>query len=352
MRKLLRFVLLLVLLVAVAVGVAVYYVDNLAGTGIERGATYALGVPTTVQEADVGLLGGTLRVDRLTVANPEGFKTPHLVAVKRLDLGVETGSLLEETIRVNRFELDGVDLHVEQKVGKSNVSTVLDNIKRGAGAGKPGEPAPEEGEPEAPGGKKIQVDRIVVRNVTAHLQVLPLGGEAATLDVEVPEIILEDVSSDNAEGLAVAELTRRILPAILTAVIKKGHGKLPGMDFDGLAADVGETTAALGKGAQDLVQQVGKGAGGLLEGLFKKPAGTEGEKKEGGGLLDGLLKPKEEGEKKEGGGLLDGLLKPNDEGEKKEGGGLLDGLLKPKDEGEKKEGGDLLDGLFKKDESK
>ena len=92
MRKLLRLVLLLVVLVAVAVGVALYYVDSLAGTGIERGATYALGVPATVHEADVGLLGGTLRVDRLTVANPEGFKTPHLVAVKRLDLGCRPGS--------------------------------------------------------------------------------------------------------------------------------------------------------------------------------------------------------------------------------------------------------------------
>ena len=311
MRKLLRIVLVLVLLVLVAAGVAWYYIDSLARTGIERGATYALGVPTTVHKADVGLLSGTLRVDRLTVANPEGFKTPHLASVKRLDLGIATGTLLEETILVSRFELDGVDLHIEQKVGKSNVSTVLDEIKKRAGEGEPAEPKPDEGEQAAPGGKKIKADRIVIRNVTAHLQVLPLGGKISTLDVEVPEIVLENVSSDNAEGLAVAELTRRILPAILTAVIKKGRGKLPGMDFDGLAADVGETTAALGEGARGLVEQVGKGAGGLLDAIFKKPAGKDGEKKEGGGLLDDLLKPMDDaGETKEGGGLLSGRLEP------------------------------------------
>jgi len=310
-RKLLRIVLVLVLLVLVAAGVAWYYIDTLAKTGIERGATYALGVPTTVHKVDVGLLSGTLRVDRLTVANPEGFKTPHLASVKRLDLGVATGTLLEETILVSRFELDGVDLHIEQKVGGSNVSAVLDNIKAKAGEGEPAEPKPDEGEQAAPDGKKIKADRIVVRNITAHLQVLPLGGEATTLDVEVPEIVLENVTSDNAQGLAVAELTRRILPAIVTAVIKKGRGKLPGMDFDRLAADVGETTRVLGEGARGLVEQVDKGAGGLLDTIFKKPAGKDGEKKEGG-LLDDLLKPKDEaGEKKEG-GLLDDLFKKDE----------------------------------------
>ena len=88
MRKLIRVVLLAagaVLLGALALWL---YADALAKAGIEHGTAYALGVPATVHDVDLGLLAGTLRVDRLTVANPEGFKTPHLVSVRRLDLAV------------------------------------------------------------------------------------------------------------------------------------------------------------------------------------------------------------------------------------------------------------------------
>jgi len=286
MRKLLRLAVLLAILVVVVVAVGWYYIDALAKAGVERGATYALGVPTTVNGVKVGLLGGTVRIDGLNVANPEGFTTPHLMRAGRFDLAVRAGSLFSDTIEVNRFELTDLDLHIEQKLGSSNISTVLDNIKA-----KAGKPAPE-GEKAEAAGKKVKADRIVVRNVSAHIQLLPVGGQASTLDVEVPEIILENVTSDEADGVAVAELTRRLIPAILTAVIGKARDVAPGANLDWLAADVGATVNALGGRARDLVEQAGQGAGKVLENIFKLPGGEGG--KEGGGLLDGLFKKKDE----------------------------------------------------------
>ncbi|MBL7141115.1 MAG: hypothetical protein ISS74_09430 [Planctomycetes bacterium] len=318
MRKLLRLAVLLVILAVVVVAVGWYYIDALAKTGVERGATYALGVPTTAAGVKVGLLAGTVRIDGLTVANPEGFTTPHLMRAGRFDLAVRTGSLFSDTIEVSRFELDGLDLHIEQKLGASNISTVLDNIKA-----KAGEPAPEAGKEEA--GKKVKADRIVVRNVTAHIQLLPVGGQAGTIDVEVPEIILENVTSDEAGGVAVAELTRRLIPAILTAVIGKARDVAPGANLDWLAGDVGATVNALGGRARDLVEQAGQGAGKVLENIFKLPGGQGG--KEGGGLLDGILKKKDEAGAGEG--------ETGAEGEKKGGlGGALENLFKKDDEPE------------------
>jgi hypothetical protein len=306
-RKLIRLAAGIALVIVLAVVAVWYYADTVAKTGIERGATYALGVPTTVDEADVGLLGGTLRVEKLTVGNPEGYKTPHLLTVKRSDLGVVTNTLFDETIQVNRFELDGLDMHIEQRPGTSNVSEILDHIKTRTGD--------EPGEPDEEPGKKVKVDRIVVTNVTAHVQVLPVGGSATTVDVEIPEIVLEDVSTDDPGGVAVSELTRRILPAILAAVIKKGRGTIPDVNLDRLAADLSETTQALGDQARDLVEQAGKDVGGLLDDVLK------GDKEGGGGLgetLEGVLKKKDgrEGDEKEGaGGLLDGVLKSRDDEE-------------------------------------
>jgi len=285
MRKLLRLAVLLVILLVVVLAVGWYYIDALAKTGVERGATYALGVPTTTDKVGVGLLAGTVRIDGLNVANPEGFETPHLMHTGRFDLGVQTGSLFSDTIEVTRFELEDLDLYIEQKLGSSNVSTVLENIKA-----KAGEPAPETGKEEP--GKKVKAGRIVVRNVTAHIQLLPVGGQASTIDVEVPEIVLEDVTSDSPNGVAVAEVVRRIVPAILAAVVKKGREVAPGANLDWLSNDVSATAEALGGRARDLADQAREDVGKVLEGILKRPGG-EGDK-EGGGLLDGLLKKKDD----------------------------------------------------------
>jgi len=282
MRRILKIAVGTVVALLILAAVAWLAVDSLARTAIERGATYALGVPTHVDSVDVGLLGGHVRVEGLTVANPPGFQTPHLMKSGRLDVQADPGSLLGDTVVANRFELDGLDLHVEQKLGGSNISTVLENIKSKAGE------KPEETEEGA--GRKVRVDRIVLRNVVAHVQVLPVGGEATTLNVEVPEIVLEGVTSDNAGGVAIGELTRRLVPAILAAVVSKGKGVLPDADLSRLSGDVASAAQALGAGAGRLVHQIGGDAAKTLEGLGSKvKEAGESLKKGLGDALRGIL---------------------------------------------------------------
>lgn len=284
MKKMLKIAVGVVIVIAIALAAAWFYIDAIAKTAVERGATYALGVDTRVDSVSVNLLGGTVRMDGLTVGNPEGFKTPHLVRSGRFDLAVVPGSLMKDTIEVSRFELDGLDMNIEQKLGTgTNVSVILDNVKT-PGGGK----EPDKAETE--GGTKVKVDRIVIRNVVAHVQVLPVGGKASTLDVKIPEIVMTDVTGDNAQGIAVSELVRRLMPAILAAVVDKGKGILPDADLDKLSGNVAAASQAIGQGAAKLVEKVGGQAGKLLEGIFKKPdAGETGDKP---GLLDGLLKKK------------------------------------------------------------
>jgi hypothetical protein len=97
--------------------------------------------------------------------------------------------------------------------------------------------------------------------------VLPIGGNATTLDLKIPEIILKDITQDNAAGVAVPELMKRLVPAILAAVVDKGKGVIPDADLKRMGSDVAATAQALGAGAGRLVQQVGGDAGKALEGL-------------------------------------------------------------------------------------
>ena len=63
---------LVIVLVAVVV-IAFVSIDAIARAGIERGATFALGVPTTLGSANIGILSGEFTMSGLDVTNPEGF---------------------------------------------------------------------------------------------------------------------------------------------------------------------------------------------------------------------------------------------------------------------------------------
>jgi len=290
MKKPLKIVIAVAVLLVLALGAAWLFIDSIAKAGIEHGATYALGVDTRVDSVRLSLLGGKLGLTGLTVSNPEGFKTPHFLKTGTFALALRPGSLFEDTIEIEQFELDGIDLYVEQEIGKSNVSVILDNIAKISGDEKPDEKKTE-------GGKKVKVDHIVIRNVTAHVQVLPIGGNATTLTVKVPEIVLDNVTDDNAGGVATSTLVQRLVPAIMAAVVDKGKGILPDADLNQLGQDVAKTTQALGAGASQLVHQVGGTAAKAVENLGDA---TKNVGKNVGNALENLLggKKKDEAESK------------------------------------------------------
>ncbi|MBE3099296.1 MAG: AsmA family protein [Planctomycetes bacterium] len=258
----LKVVLIIIAVLLAALVAGWLFINSIARTAIERGGTYALGVDTRVDSVSLGVLQGEARVDGITIANAEGFKTPHLMKTQRLEVSLRPGSLLEDTIQITRFEIDGLDLHLEQKVGSTNISALLDNIKKQEGPAKPDQP-------KQPGGKKLKVNRIVVRNVVAHVHVLPIGGNATTLDVKVPEIVLTDVTPDNAAGgVVISELVRKIVPAILAAVVEKCKGAIPDADLKQFGSGLGKVVEGIGTFVKEAGEADKKGGGGALEKIF------------------------------------------------------------------------------------
>ncbi len=236
-----------VFLVLIAVGWLM--IDGLAKGAVERGGTYALGVPTTVQSVDLSLIGGSLEMDTLQVANPAGYATPHMMKSGRFRLQVVPGSVLSETVRVPLLQLDGLDIHIESKGLGSNVGEILENVKKLGGEKKTA--APAEPAPAKEGGKKVAVDRVVIRNVVAHVRP-PLPG-AQPITVKLPAIEMNDVSSD--KPISIAQLVGRLVPAILAGVLEQGEGLIPGDMLASLNTQVAGTVSALGAQATQLVQQ-------------------------------------------------------------------------------------------------
>ena len=241
MRKMVRRIILGVVAVLILAVVVVWLlIDSIAKAGIEYGGTYALGVETRVDDVDVSLLGGTMRIEQLRIDNPEGYEAPKLMTSGTWDLGLKGSSLFTDTIVFDRFELNGLDLYIEQNDTTNNISEVIANIEKKSKT------------EEEPGGKKLRIDKIVITDVTAHVK-LRLQKEPVT--VHVARIELDNVGG--GKGIPTGELVRQLFPAIIVAVINEGQNVL-GLGFaNELTRDVTGLVGTLGGDAQKMVGQLG-----------------------------------------------------------------------------------------------
>ncbi len=288
----LRIVLAVVVVVIVAVVLVVIYIDSVARTGVERGGTYALGVDTTLDAMDVGVLSGSVEMAKLEVGNPEGFDTPHFL---RLDSGrvvASLGSLMKEKIIVPELTLSGISMNLERKRGKANYKVIMDNLKRFESKE---DAAPEEQKE----GKKFIINELAIRDIQVQVDLLPVAGERTRVPVKIERIEMANVGSDGDEGIALAELVGILTKAILTAVVENAGDRIPA----DIAGELGTGLAGLtglGGGTMEVVGQVTTGTGEAAKKVGQRVEGAGKTLKKGlGGLLD-RGKGKEEDQEDDG----------------------------------------------------
>ncbi len=237
-----RIVVGILVLLVVAIVAVWAMIDSIAKKGVEAGGEYALGVPTKLGSLNLSLLGGTLKMDVLGFSNPAGFTSPHLMKSGTFDLGVRTASVFSDTVELTHFTLDGLDVNIEQQIGKNNISVVMDHIKQlgGGGAAKP---------ESKEGGKKIKVDKVTIKNVTAHVRLF----SAPSVDILIPSIELNNVGS--AGEAKTSEIITRIVMAVLAGIVEKGKGLIPADLAGTLTTDIASAAGAMGGQATKLVGQ-------------------------------------------------------------------------------------------------
>lgn len=280
LKKLLILVVILVLLLVGAVIGVVYYAGSLAKEGIERGGTYALGVPTKVNSVNLGLLSGKLGISGLDIGNPSGFPSPHFLALGTGEVQVGLASLRESTIVIPKFSLDKLDVRLEKKAGKANYTAIMDNLKKVSGDSKPSQPAPSGGAE-----KKFIVNDLSLTNLTIHVDLLDapaaLGG-VGKVTVPIDSIKLQNVGQTGSgvagSGVTMSQLASIIVQAVMQATVEKGGVQLPG----DILADLQGQLASLGD-LKNLGMNVSTSAAAVVENVQKvgedaKKAVDEGKK--------------------------------------------------------------------------
>ena len=268
MKKLLIGLVVVIILVLILGAVGLAILDAKGADALGIAATSALGVETNVGDLSIDPLRGEVRVQELTVANPPGYSDEPALDLKDLDIDVTMGSLLSDTVELEHVVLDGLHVRIEQSADGSNFSTILDNVKRTESDDEQPDPEKDPG-----GGKKFRVGKLAMRNISADVQFIALGGKMSMVTVEIDDIELDEVTSENAQGVLLSELSARIMPIITAAVMNKMLD-VPGMSaelMDGLSGQLTDVTKLMGGDMKDKVLNVSsdglknaiEGAGGF-----------------------------------------------------------------------------------------
>ncbi len=271
---------ILVLLI-IAIGVGLYYLDTLLKSGIEKGGAMALGVPTHVDVAHLGVLAGELSLKKLQISNPQGFSSAYFMTVGNLDAAVTPSSLMKDTVEVPYLKLTEVYVSLEKKGDKANYEMILDNIKEFQKGFKSSETKQSSGQPTAQASsssKRFIIKEISIKDVKVDARVATLGGllGSRTVRVTIPEIKVKNVGTEEGNAVAIEEVTSVVTAAVLKAVVEQAGGVLPPEIAGGLNAGLG-ALGGLGGGTVEVLGTVGKGvldeAGKAIEGIGK---GIEG----------------------------------------------------------------------------
>jgi hypothetical protein len=257
-------------------------VDALVEQAIEHGGTQALGVETRLASASIGLASGRFELEELAIANPPGFERPDFLTLRSAQLELPLQRLLEPRVTIPALELEGIAIDIERGARGTNYGVILDSLARF-----------ESGEAGSEGGgadddTTYHLQRLVIRDVRAHVNLVPQGGDLTRLDLAVPEIVVEDLASD----MTLPQMCALVVKVVMQAAIQAGQGVVPaevladlrgrmdglkdvarvrlGTELQDLESGLRAQAKKLGPGAEKALEQAGDELGKALEGLLDK----------------------------------------------------------------------------------
>ncbi|MGM0415393.1 MAG: hypothetical protein ACQEQK_00445 [Thermodesulfobacteriota bacterium] len=217
MKFILKAVITLLVLIVIAFGVGLYYIDSIAKKGIEYGGTEALGVTTSLESINIALLDGRTSMQNLGIANPQGFEAEHLMQLGKGTLAINLRSLTQDTIVIPEITFSDLTLNIEQKDRSSNVKKLMDNMAAEAPAETAGEQAPQD-DGSAKAAKQFIIERVSLKNIKVNAKISAMNNVLTNTSVTIPSIQLEDIGK-SANGLPLEAIIRELVNAILNSSI-------------------------------------------------------------------------------------------------------------------------------------
>ncbi|CAE8612405.1 unnamed protein product [Polarella glacialis] len=199
-----------------------------------------LGVRVDVGALHLDPLTGKVEVQGLTVQNPEGYHSEHLLKADRVVVDINMrkllfsyccpSSVLGGGVDIEELFFEGVDVVCEKSLMSSNLTDIMNKLS----------PDVDEQRPAATGGEKKQatgkddlnltLHRVLVKNIGAKVASKLTRGHGMRL--EVGDIFYEDFDKEMEVGRGMMDIVRVLLMTLIKSVLaslrQAGHQKNDG----------------------------------------------------------------------------------------------------------------------------
>jgi len=165
-----------------------------------------------LSDVDVSLLSAQAEIRKFYLGNPAKFKSPEAMTVRSIYIDMNEKSLLENPIIIEKIEVVAPEITYEKMDGTDNFQTILNNIKRTAGAEK-------RSEKKSGGkgkGKRIIIKNFILRDGKIKLVTSILGGEG--IFSPLPDIHLTNIGQKD-DGASPAEALKEIFTTLYAKII-------------------------------------------------------------------------------------------------------------------------------------
>jgi len=252
----------LAVIVVIAIGGGLYLYSNLGGiikSAVETYGSEATKADVTLNSVDLDATSGKAALNKLSVGNPSGFKTPSAFELGSIAVQIDTSTLSSDTIVINSVLIDGPKITYELANGGSNVDAIKANVDEYAKKfGGGGSSESSSGGSET----KIIIEKLTITGGEVNVSASFLNGQK--LGSKLPTLTLTDIGKDDG-GASPATVIKQVIDKMTAGV----GSAVSGLNLDDLAKGAGDK-------AKKLLEGAGEGATGTLDDAGKKLKGLLG----------------------------------------------------------------------------
>ena len=258
-KKIIKSLLVAVIVLVGLSIVGIMVLDGVAQSVIQSKGSEGLGVKLTLESVHVGFFTRESSLKGVKIANPESFlseKTPTLLTMQEAKIEFSVLQMLDKEVVIPTITVTGVTLDLQQRSGKSNIETLINNISL--------DKTPEATHPDPP----FNIETLTIRDIT-----VVASGKFTVLDkgpvtAHIKEIVMHNIGTDGDAEVATEAITSAVTHAIMQHLAKnpvEGISKLALSKVTGL---INELPVFKQLGIGNLIQGIGDTAGKAVDGVI------------------------------------------------------------------------------------
>lgn len=255
--------------------VGIMVLDGVTQSIIQSKGSEGLGVSLKVDSVHVGFFTKDSSIKGVTIGNPEEFKTektPNLLTIKEARIEFSVLQMLDKEVVIPTARVEGIVLHLQQKSGKSNIETVINNVSS--------DESPKASHPEPP----FNIKTLTISDITVIASGKFTVLEKGPVTAHIKEIVMHDIGSDGDAEVATEAITAALTHAIMQHLADHPAEGLSKMAFSQVTGLINELPVfkqlGVGTAIQDVTDTIGKGVDGVLGGIGNLLGGDKKDKKD------------------------------------------------------------------------